>query len=270
MFTNKNLKFPHKAILTSELLQEIYKYPREFFRLLYKDYCDGIICGLNYFIDEDKNLILSSGIILSDGKFYFLEEDLNISELAEKNNLISGHDYFIFLQKESQKKSPCMTENKFTVNFSEEEKNFTLGKFRFKSKDDFTLPTLSDGEDPFENFFRASRLNLADVPFTDKETSTFHPQIFDAIKKFLLSKENKTPFDYSILTYLQNNGVISLQTVKFYIEEETGENNFESRQELLEIFCKCIVNSKFKIQPSEFDEITEIPTKFFRHRPGLL
>ena len=168
MFTNTNLKFPHKAILTRELLQEIYKYPREFFRLLYKDYSDGIICGLNYFIDEDKNLILSSGIILSNNEFYFLEEDLNISELAEKNNLVSGRDYFIYLQEESQKKSPCITENKFIVNFSEEEKNFTLGKFRFKSKDDFNLPTLSNGENPFENLFRASRLNLSKVPFADK------------------------------------------------------------------------------------------------------
>ncbi|MBR6012757.1 MAG: hypothetical protein IK062_03115 [Selenomonadaceae bacterium] len=268
MFTNKNLKFPHKAILTSELLQEIHKYPREFFRLLYKNYCDGIICGLNYFIDEEKNLILSAGIVLLDGAFYFLEDNLNISELAEKNNLVGGNDYFISLQKESQKKSPCMTENKFIVNFSEEEQNFTLGKFRFKSKDDFNLPILSDDEDnPFENLFRDSRLNLVEVQFSDKEFATFHPLIFEVVKNFLLSKKNKTPFDYSILTCLQNNEVISLQTVKSYIAEETGEDTFENRRELLETFCQCLVSSEFKSQYSDSEEVTESPRRPPRHIP---
>lgn len=270
MFTNRNLKFPHKAILTSELLQEIYKYPREFFRLLYKNYADGIIGGLNYFIDENKNLILSSGIILSDGEFYFLEKNLNMSELAEKNNLVNGRDYFIFLQKETQKKSPCMTENILTLNFSEEEKNFTLGKFRFKSANDFNLPTLSKGEKIFENIFRPSTLNLIDVPFADKDEATFHPQLFALTKNFLLSKKNKTPFDYSILTHLQNNEKISLQTVKAYIHEETGENNFENRQELFQSFCDCLINSKFKIQYDKPDNVTEKEKKFKRPRPSLL
>ena len=270
MFTNKNLKFPHKAILTSDLLQEIYKYPREFFRLIYKDYDDGIICGLNYFIDEDKNLILSSGTILLDREFYFLEEDLNISELAEKNNLTDGTDYFVTLLKETQKKSPCMTENNLILNFSREDEKVTLGKFRFKSKDDFNLPNLSNNENPFENIFRSSTLNLVDVPFADKGGATFRPQLFDVIKNFLLSKENKTPLDYSILTCLQNNAVLSLQTIKSYIYEEIGEDTFENRQELLKTFCECLVSSKFEIQPSEFNAETNKSSKYPKNSPSLI
>ena len=86
MFTNTNLEFPHGAILTSAMLQEIYKYPREFFDLLYKNYGDGIICGLDYLI-EDQNLFLTFGVIRRDGEFYFLAQNLNISEIAQKNNL---------------------------------------------------------------------------------------------------------------------------------------------------------------------------------------
>ena len=215
MLTNKILNFPHKAILTKELLQEIYQYPREFFRLIYNDYADGIISGLNYFIDGEKNLILSAGMILFDGEIYFLAENTNISDLAEKNNLVDGRDYYILPQKESQKKSPCLTENKLILNFSEEEQNFSLGKFRFKSKNDFNLPTLSDSDDPFENIFRSSTFDLLDIPFADKGEATFHPQLFDLVKNFLATKENKTPFDYSILTHLQNHEILSMQTIKY-------------------------------------------------------
>lgn len=107
------------------LRTEIYKYPREFFRLFYKDYADGIICGLNYFFDGEKNLILSSGVILLDEKFYFLEKDLNISDLVKKNNLADGRDYYIF----PQKKSPCLTENKLILTFSEEKKILCSANF---------------------------------------------------------------------------------------------------------------------------------------------
>lgn len=261
MLTNKTLNFPHKAILTKELLQEIYKYPREFFRLIYNDYADGIICGLNYFVDGEKNLILSAGMILFDGEIYFLEENVNISELAEKNNLVDGTDYFITPQKNSQKKSPCLTENKLILNFSEEEQTFSFGKFRFKSKNDFNLPTLSDSDEPFENIFRPSTFDLFAVPFADKGESTFHPQLFELVKKFLTAKENKTPLDYSILTHLQNHETISLQTLKYYIEEETGEDTFENRQELFQSFCDCLLTSEFKIKTIQIEGMQEEETK---------
>ena len=270
MFTNRNLNFPHKAILTSELLKEIYKYPREFLRLFYKDYADGIICGLNYFIDDEKNLILSSGVILANEEFYFLEKNLNISELAEKNNLSDGKDYFIFPQKESRKKSPCLTENELTLTFSEKKENFTLGQFRFKSSNNFNLPKLSEGEDVFEDIFRPSRMNLFDVPFSDKDEATFHPQLFALTKNFLLSKESKTPFDYSILTQLQNNDTISLQTVKAYIYEEIDEDNFEDRQEMFKSFCECLRSSEFKIRYVATDDSPQTHLKPKKNRPYLL
>ena len=264
MLTNKILNFPHKAILTREVLQEIYKYPREFFRLIYSDYADGIICGLNYFIDEEKNLNLSPGMILSGGEIYFLEESVNVSELAEKNNLTDGRDYYIFPQKESQKKSPCLTENKLVLTFGEEDKNFSLGKFRFKSKNDFNLPTLSNNENPFENIFRPSTFDLFDVPYADKGEATFHPQLFEPVKNFLASKENKTPLDYSILTHLQNHEIISLQTIEYYIAEQNSEDTFENRKELFQTFCDCLLTSEFKIKVVQIEDDHDEPLKSFR------
>lgn len=242
MFTNTNLKFPHGAMLTSSMLREIYNYPREFFALLYKDYGDGIICGLDYVI-EDKNLILTSGVIRLDGEFYFLMQDLNISELAKKNNLEYDTKYYICLSRLSDEKEPCLTENTLNVTFSQEKIAPVLGHFLLSNA--FDLPKLDNGDNPFENIFKRSVLNLAEVPFAEHGGATFHPMLFRLVKEFLAGKKYKTPFDYAILTQLQNSGVISIQTVKSYIANEGDKSNFTNRADLFKTFCKYIVKSKF-------------------------
>ena len=254
MFTNTNLQFPHGAMLTSAMLHEIYKYPREFFALLYQGYGDGIICGLDYLI-RDKNLILTSGVIRFEGEFYFLPQDFNVSAEAQKNNLEVDNEYYIGLSRLSEKKDACVTENNLTVIFSSSKIFPSLGKFYFSEYDAFDLPQLDKGDKPFKNIFNAVVLNLADVPFAEKGGATFHPLLFRLVKDFLAGKEYKTPFDYAILTQLQSTGVISIQTINSYIAESSGKINlddkindkinFIDRAKLFENFCHCLVESKF-------------------------
>ena len=156
------------------------------------------------------------------------------------------------------------------LNFGEEDKNFSLGKFRFKSKNDFNLPTLSNKENQFENIFRPSIFDLFDVPFADKGEATFHPQLFDLVKKFLMSKKNKTPLDYSILTHLQNHEILSLPTLKYYIAEQNGKDTFESRQDLFKTFCDCLRTSEFKIKVVQIEDEREESLKKIRGKGRLI
>ena len=249
MLTNKKLDFAHKTILTSSMLREIYKYPREFFRLLYQNFSNGIICGADYFI-EDGNLFLSAGVIRLDGDFYFLENNLNISALAEKNKLEIDNTYYISLEKNSRQVEPCLTENNFVVTFEKENKFPALGNFFFMGANKFALPALNFGKNmknPFENIFLRTVLNLSEVEFAAEGGATFHPLLFRLVKDFLTDKKYKTPFDFAILTQILNHGVISLQTIKNYIVVEDANFNFESctRTALFEEFCACLFTSKF-------------------------
>lgn len=244
MFTNTTLNFPHGAMLTSAMLHEIYKYPREFFALLYQGYGNGIICGLDYVI-QNQNLILTSGVIRINGEFYFLPQDLNISMLAQKNNLKIDKHYYICLSRLSEKRDACLTENNLTVTFSSSEIFPSLGHFYFSIDDAFALPQLDESADPFKNIFESSVLNLADVPFAEISGATFHPLLFRLVKDFLAGKKFKTPFDYAILTQLQSTAVISIQTIKSYIENEGGKSDFTDRADLFKTFCECLVASKF-------------------------
>ena len=69
MLTKTEMRFPHKAILTAVMLEEMYNYPRELMRLNYRDRSDGIICGLDYILRGD-DLILTEGLVKLDGDIY--------------------------------------------------------------------------------------------------------------------------------------------------------------------------------------------------------
>lgn len=246
MFVRNELQFPHKAILTSAMLKEIYNYPREVSRLVFKEYGDGIICGLDYSI-KNGDLTLSSGIFRLDGEIYLLQDNLNISELAEKNFLVNSTEYFMAFEKKSCDKEQCLTEKNLELIFTREKPACTLGSFVFLDRKDFFLPALTDGRNPFENIFRRSVLNLFEVPFAQKQGATFHPLLFRLVKNFLVRKKNKTPFDYAILIHLQNSETLSSQTLLEYIDSENKTCDIENREKFFETFLICLLESKFNV-----------------------
>ena len=246
MFVRKELQFPHKAILTSTMLNEIYSYPRELSRLILSEYGNGIICGLDYSI-KDGDLILSSGIFRLNGEIYLLRDNLNISELAEKNSLVNSMRYFITFEKKSCAKEPCLTEKNLELVFTKEKPACTLGSFVFLERKKFSLPTLTNENNPFENIFRRSVLNLLEVPFAEMQGATFHPLLFRLVKIFLSQKKNKTPFDYAILVHLLNNQTLSSQTLVEYIISENKTFNIRNREEFFKTFLLCLCESKFNV-----------------------
>ena len=241
MFVHKNLTFPHKAILTSSMLEEIYSYPREFSRLLFGNLGDGIISGLDYSL-KDGELILSAGIFHADNEFYFLSRDVNVSELADKNNLSVDREYFIALEKKSSVAEQCVTKKVLELTFAEKKSLYTLGQFVFLRRKDFQLPTLD--KMTLDEMFNRSVFNLFDVPFAAKGVATFHPQLFRQVKNFLQGKPDKTPRDFAILTYLQNNEVISVETMTDYLAAENKVYDVADREDFFRKFLTCLSETK--------------------------
>ena len=242
MLTKTEMRFPHKAILTAVMLEEMYNYPRELMRLNYRDRSDGIICGLDYIL------------ILSD--------EVNLRALAEANGLTDDGHYDIILEPASSvRRDVCVTEDRLEIKFVEHKaQGFSLGTFVYKDR--FKLPALSDDEGRFKHFFEQSYLNVTDVLMSSKVdvdapnagsemSATFHPLIFRAVEKFLVSKKNKTFMDYAILIALQSVGSIDIKTIKAYINEEGESSNVGSRSDLLKRFFECLMSSKAKMLRAE-------------------
>ena len=268
MFTRKNLQFPHKAVLTRGMLQEIYDSPREFFRLMYEGFSDGIICGLNYFV-RDGALILSAGVFRLQGELYFLAEDFNLSALAEKNNLNANQKYAVTFKKISRQKEQCIEEIELEPTFSAGG-GVTLGEFRFFSADGFYLPELASGDDPFKNIFRSGVFNLLEVPAAAREEATFHPQLFKIVREFLSTKKNRTPFDCAILVQLQSGEIIPVETIRAYISAEKGSCDFKNRRDLFRAFCDCLISAKFTAAAYKNSDAPETQTSRPRRSEGKL
>lgn len=56
------------------MLENISSYPRKILDISYKDYSNGIIRGTDLKIDE-KNIVISKGIIKHSDRIYILKED---------------------------------------------------------------------------------------------------------------------------------------------------------------------------------------------------
>lgn len=268
MFVRKELTFPHKAVLTAAMLRELYDYPRELSRLMFNDFSDGIICGLDFSL-KDGELILSSGLVRFGGEIFRLHDDLNLSALAEENFLVADKEYFISAEKSSRKKEPCLTEKNLALTFTEQSPPFSLGKFIFRGRRNFYLPELTD--EPFDEIFSRSKLNLFDVPFAAKNAPTFHPLLFRLVKKFLSRKKNRTPFDYALFVHLQNNDTLSIETLAEYISEVNETFDTTDREKFFENFWDCLRKSKFTVVPAELDtDREESSSARTKRRPRLI
>ncbi len=127
------LEFLHKSILTAEMLEEMYSYPREIERLMYNDYSDGIIHGMNFEENPDGELILTAGMIRIKNRQYMLAENVNISKIAVEHNLVTDERYFITLRTVSTNKlEPNIEEESIELEFTREKQGTTLGSFIYR------------------------------------------------------------------------------------------------------------------------------------------
>ncbi|WP_310603873.1 hypothetical protein [Anaerosporobacter sp.] len=104
MFQDKYPHFKRDSILKSEMLINLMEYPRDMFSLVYEDYSDGIITGVDVTVkdnemadnavvestfdsDEDQ-IIVKSGIIKHQGKLYLMKEKQYIGYEATEKKMI--------------------------------------------------------------------------------------------------------------------------------------------------------------------------------------
>ncbi len=269
MLKRKILQFPHKAILTAAMLEEIYSYPREAFRLKYRDYADGILEGMDYRLDDNGDLILTAGLFKFDGEIFVLSDDVNISELSEQSDLEVDQTYFVSPMKTaSLRREVCLTEEQLELQFIDQNSGNTLGQFEYRGRSGFKLPNSVDDFFFNGNFIDSNFVNVIDVPMAARDSATLHPLIFRAVEKFLASKENKTFMDCALLIAIQNSGVVNQATIETYIAEEGGVIS-ANRTELLREFFRCLKESEpkaiYSVQSKE-----EAKTAHFKRTIGKM
>jgi len=234
MLTRKELRFERRSILTAAQLRAIEKFPREFLRLMFLDFGDGIISGLD-FIERDDEIFLTEGLVKLNNNFFFAQTT-NLSKLMA--GLTEGKRYKIVLGTPQRTAAENVITEKISLEVRElkESGGLEFGRFRAGL---VRLPEFN-AEDLFAEFTKASRLNLLNVPYSTRGGATFHPLIFKAILSRLQRKENPAPADFALMIQLADFGIVSLNALKVFVECKDVTWRGGSQEEILQTVLAAI------------------------------
>lgn len=252
MLSKKEFRFERRSILTAAQLRGIEKFPREFLRLMFSEYGDGIIAGFD-FVEREGKIFATEGLIKIGAEFYFADET-DLSELIRKAN--DGVDYRLILGEPQRGNAieGVITEkiSLEAAKLSKDNVKLEFGRFRGGMSH---LPSI-EAKDLFDAFTQKICFNLLHVAYSTRGGTTFHPYIFRAILSKLSRKENPSPADTSLMIHLANFGIASLPALKIYVDSSNGctwqEN---SREDIL----KCVLaatDSAWEIHLSESPSTT--------------
>ena len=236
-------------ILSVQMLEETYRYPREFLNLTYKNYCNGILSGLD-FVCRDDGVYLTSGIVKFDGRYFILPQDINIDDWLKKNKLLNGVEYYlcIVINESDEKGCGIKIRHQAELKATRDKINnsIILAKYKHRSDIGISLPKLkmNDSENPFEDFFSSGLLQLLECEYSHQQgETTYHPLVFKAMQSYLEKKFPLSPYDFSLLTELQNHILIAMSSLRTYIS--VNKKNFLSsenmtREKLFREVTECI------------------------------
>lgn len=250
---NTSVKFEKGKILTSEMLDALNHQSENYIRQ-YESYPTGILFGLDLIRDKDR-IFICRGAVKKNGKIYFLEENINISDMIknlEKYPEFESGSKCILILREIQdiRETESITSNCLEAKIikAEElfESDFVLCEFEYARN---SVNLLADEKlNPYENIERTIKgtmyIGLADTKYSISGESTYHPFLFSLIAELIESKSNKTYFDLFILSMIYNNKVISKKTMVLYIKHFGGLIKNNSEAELFMSFANIIRDSK--------------------------
>ena len=244
VFVSKRASFQAGSILTQPMLQEMYDFPQRLADFSYRlaEYGEEncILAGMDLELKDGK-IYFQPGICLLGGKLYFSAEPLciTLSDSAE----LKGKFYYVILQQKTGAEWLGVQEDALeAIDVSEsnlptaEDKCIKLLRVS-RNYGALVLPQLKmQAENPFEEFTSSLPCGLLDIPYGCNGKTTYHPYIFKAVKAFLEQKKHKCMQDYALLLHLQNNPVVSMESVVFFINDAGIECDLAASRE--DIFVK--------------------------------
>lgn len=269
---NKNIKFERGSILTKNIIQNIYDYPRDLINIMYSNYPDGIIKGLEIH-KKDNNIFLSKGILKYDNEYFFLKENLDMESLF--NNLNEGTSYAIYFEN----KGECKVEDNFISHKLElkiiscddykkldNSKVFFLGEFTYNDETKIKFPNeLIDLKKK-----RHSCFNNINVNYSGYKENTFCPNIGQLILNHLKLKKNISPLDFTLMCELSKEQTLSYETICFYIKNVINKDVYDlSREEVFDFFVDSL-DKPYEVNAIIKEPKKEVIKEKFKIEPGLL
>lgn len=250
-------------VLSAEMLEETYRYPREFLHVCHAGCPDGIVAGLD-FIEKEDGVYLTAGIVKLDGKYYILPGNMGLDAWLQQQKapLQSSVEYLLCLVPEDVPEpvgTGIRSRSRLVLQPEKERpaRALLLGRYKYRPDAQIRLPKLHPrNKDPFEEFTQASFLQILDCEYAHSQgETTYHPLLFRAVQSYLEQKDSLSPYDFMLLCELQNHGAASLSTMRAYIaiHQKGSTASLEvTRERLFAELTKCV---QMPYRPAVFQEV---------------
>jgi len=202
------IEFKKGAVLSSDMLNTLYKQQRDIWNIKYSDFKDGIIDGLEFF-EKDNNIFISSGIVKYQGEIFLTDKPINITAIIEKSKYINEGDILVItLDKGDISSHNNVTTYSLNISIKKDftDEDFILGEILYREN---ILPKVDFKS--FSNLIREQEnyINISKRRYSVKGGITCDPVITYLFARELIQRKNLSHYDQIILALGMNKMLIN-------------------------------------------------------------
>lgn len=248
MLVNYELSFQKGSIITSGLLETMYKQPAVMFELLLQEYSDGIISGMGL-AERDGTVSVTKGIYKHKGKIYYSESDIPLT--LKNGDFSSGQKYAAVLEEGSKAAEQNIIQHQLIIKAVPYGETISTENILFTFRGTPSLPRAIEDKYEFTN-------DRIDLSYFKKSTignmPTYCPYVFRSIlnKMKEISDKNDMLY-YIIMNNIQMYGYVTVEQMDRYIIDHSPKSReyqdkkyFSDRKKLLEFFIEAL-NSQYDV-----------------------
>lgn len=256
MFENRDTVFTKGRILTKEMLDLLYAWPRQTLQLYCRSLSEGVICGLEYEATDD-DILIQPGMLWKQGSLWFLQQKLSLKSLC-KGTYQEGKRYSLQLLPETTAVQGGVTTRLLDVTLKPLGDGMVdLGSFYYHQGQLPHIP--ATWEEVIESLNHTFYFNLSHLSWAAPEEATFHPLIFSCLAQALEKKACRSALETVMLVQLYERGTLTMKTLRLY----TGDTYDVSRDELLKHIDEALQKANFippspKATPQEVKKVKPI------------
>ncbi len=214
--------FEHKNLLKKTMLDQLRDYPMEKDRLLYENWGDGILNGIDITWENDL-LTVTPGLLLHEGKLYRMNESCSFP-CQHKDRLTWILVRFVAMDYARDRRGGmgeiCLSE--------EEPKKGEMELGRFRLQEGARLRTSYENFEDYRTQF--DTVNRIQVPYTCSDGAGLWPRMLCVFAEELLTTGTKNPVDINFaMQMMANGGKTTSRLVRWFVEKNLAQTNGDNQ-----------------------------------------
>lgn len=235
---NKIPIFRRGNILDKEVLDNMIETPYEYYSLSYSKYSDGIICGIETYV-ENETLYITPGVIKYNDFYYKIKEKLKIEIPIEDGDYILKIKFLPPAEVEKGKYEKYAMEIEFAGNYKCQSNEMELARIKRREGAEIRNPSIFTGIDKEYNI-----VNEIYKPASTASGSSFPSKLLKMYVERIFDEKEMESLD-EVFCSMALNDYVSRDLLNSYIKRKIREDCSQAdNQKIYEHLRKIYSNMK--------------------------